>query len=712
MTASDSFPPSILPPALDNSTCVRVTYDAGAVDLKEVQKGIALIQSARLNVVHDPSACGPFGFLSAPDEVRKNEVLGGLRQGNVGALWSARGGYGTIRFLDELPENALRQNPKWIVGYSDITALHLWANRQGIASLHAPLVSGLSRHDAPTSEELRLVAGILKGKYLSKFDGLRPLHFGRSTGRLIGGNLTLLQSLIGTKWLPNLRDAILLIEDVGEPAYRIDRMLTSLRLDGRAEGIKGIVFGEFHNCRGLDGQDAPNLLERWTREFGCPVLMGLPIGHGERNYPIVLGIDYDLDAYSGTLVPSATRAEEATERNVSGEFPSASHLRHPQEIPDVPGAGWFPTVRVHGNALTNALTELLREGMASGLQLVASKDGEVTHSFAMGSTAVLSDAAIAPVTPFTRFDLASVSKAIGTAVIAHRLMESGVFAYDTQVTLADGLVTDVEELLSHRSGIKEWEKFYLDYRRQGVFKPPSTSWMREQLAAVKMHYLDKRSAYSDIGYMLLGELIRTNSPLPMDELFRDYVSIPLGLKRTGYQGVNMDSIQNRDQFAATEFCHHRQRTLQGIVHDENCQLLNGVAGHAGLFSTALEVDRIARSLLGFGPQILHKETIRHMWEKPTPRATPASRASKLDTNQGSFTRGWDTPSIVPSNAGSLMTPERTVGHLGFAGTSLWIDRERKIAITFLTNRVHPTRENRRISGIRPMIHDLVMRELI
>lgn len=725
MIATNAHPRPLIPPALDDSMRVRVTYDAGAVDLQEVQRGIEMLRGARLHVVHDPSACGPYGYLSAPDDVRLAEVMAGLRQPGIGAIWSARGGYGTMRYLDALPLDQLRDNPRWIVGYSDITALHLWANQQGVASLHAPLVSGLARHASPTSKELPLIANILRGKHLSKFEGLRPLHFGKTRGRLLGGNLTLLQSLIGTRYLPNLDGVILLVEEVGEAAYRIDRMLTSLLLSGRAKGILGIVFGEFVRCKGLDGPDGPSLLQRWSERFECPVVMNAPVGHGARNFPVILGIDYELDARAGTLTPidPRTRSEDAaSSREALGVSPAPAldvmvrapqHLRQPMEIDGEIGAGWYPAIRVHGSALTNALTEALREGVASGIQLVASREGEVTHSLALGVTAVMDDAAIAPVTPDTRFDLASVTKAICTAPIAHRLIENGDLRYNHSFALADGVQASVEELLSHRSGVKEWEKFYLDYRKQSVFRPPSATWMREQLAATRQTYSDKRCAYSDIGYMLLGEILRPYSPEGLDGLFREIIAKPLKLKRTGFQGVNMDSLQSREEFAATEWCHHRQRTLQGIVHDENCQLLNGVAGHAGLFGTALEVDKIARSLLGYGPSILQAQSVEQMWSKPS-GLSPShyGRTAAAETDKGSYTRGWDTPSITPSNAGSMMTPDRTVGHLGYTGTSVWIDRDRKISITLLTNRVHPTRENRAISALRPMIHDLVMRELL
>lgn len=692
---------TILPPPLRDDAVVRVTFDAGAVDLDEVMKGVECLQSAGLPVVLDPSACAPWGYLAASDEVRAQEVLQSLRMPHVGALWSARGGYGTMRYLDALPPDALAKDPRWIVGYSDITALHLWANQQGVASLHAPLISGIAKHSAPgstePSDELSQAQQILRGTATSSFEGLTRLHQGYAQGRLLGGNLTLLQSLIGTRYLPNLDGVILLIEEIAEPAYRVDRMLMSLRLSGRAAGIRGIVFGDFTSCKGLEGPRLRSQLEDWSRAFECPVVMGIPVGHGERNSPIILGIDYELNADAGTLTPVPPRS--ATQE------PTPQRVRHPVPIPGELGAGWFPAVHVHGGAIANTLTQMLHQGVASAVQLVASKEGEITHSYAMGVTGVLDDVAIAPVTPFTRFDLASVTKAVSTALIAHRLLEDGALSYTTPVAIGGHTHTTVEELLSHRSGLPEWEKFYV---ASGMLRTSNTDasipWIQQQLKDVAPIYPDKRCAYSDIGYMILGEWLREQAKEPLDVLFQRYVADPLGLRHTHYRGLAETSRDDRAMIAATEWCPLRERTLQGIVHDENCQLFHGVAGHAGLFSTATDVDRIARSLLGFGPSILRPETVESMWTK-------MENSAERSVSSGSYTRGWDTPSITPSNAGSLMTPGHTFGHLGYAGTSLWLDSERKIAITLLTNRVHPTRENRRILALRPQIHDLVMREL-
>ena len=685
---------AILPPPHSRDTLVRVTFDAGATTLDAVDAGCERLRDAGQAVTYDPTACAPWSYLAAPDNVRLDDLRQGLTQPAVGALWSARGGYGTMRLLDALPDDALQQNPRWIVGYSDITALHLWANTQGIASIHAPLITSLTRH---TGDELEQTLAILRGGPAPTFAGLQTLHPGKQRGRLIGGNLTLLQAMIGTRWFPNLDGAILLLEDIAEPAYRIDRMLTSLRMSGRARGIRGIVFGEFTRCAGLDETTEPALLTRWTREFQCPVVRGIPVGHGDRNHPIVLGVDYELDADAGTLMPvSPLPSNTPIHRSATGEQTTTT-LRFPLEIPGELGAGFFPAIHVSGSALLNTLQEHLRDGLCSGLQLVASHRGEITHSYALGTTAVLDDAKRRPVTPYTRFDLASVTKAVSTAIITHHLIDQKTIALDTPYAFPGGQKSTIEDLLSHRSGLPAWEKYYLAYRALPKPRPDSRAWIERQLRSAAPLNSERPCVYSDIGYMILGMILEQVAGSSLDTLFQNIVAEPLQLTRTGYL---VGDTQAPEEFAATEYCHFLGRTLQGIVHDENCQLFGGVSGHAGLFGNALELVKIANALLRDDDPILSASARERMWDRPE-NASP-----------GSYTRGWDTPSVTPSSAGTLMTPSRTFGHLGYAGTSLWIDAEREIAVAFLTNRVHPTRQNRRITAARPGVHDLVMRELL
>lgn len=739
MTSSLWRQPSILPQPLAETDHARVIHVAGAVEEREVLRGIELLKSNGVSASYDPNANAPSHYFAANAAQRQRDLERGLDDARVRALLCARGGYGSMKLLDALPPLANPERCPWLVGYSDITALHLWLNAQGVASIHGPLVSGYARYNqeggedsnlddtnSDGGEELKETLRILRGGEVLGWEGLRTLHGGRASGRLIGGNLSLIQAMVGTSWLPHFDGAILLIEEISEAAYAIDRMLQSLALSGRARGLQGIVFGDFHNCKGIDERMGPEWLSAWTKVFQCPVVMGLPSGHGARNLPVVLGIDYTLDGDAGTLTPlpfaSETAAQNDTNQTVrtsrehgpsagdssaqelvtEGEHRAARQLSAAARIVILPneapmGAGYFPGVSVAPSRLVATLTEMLDQGACSGLQLVASHQGQRTHAIQMGTTSVLDDAAVAPIGPYTRFDLASVSKAVGTALIAHALIEARVVALDDRIPEElSGSGATLAELLSHRSGLPAWERLYDDARQQDE----PASWLRARYQQLERERpANEACVYSDPGYILLGWWLESIAGKPLDQLFLEHIARPLGLQQTGYLR-DAPTGDARRHYAATEWCPWSKRTLQGVVHDEHTQVLGGVAGHAGLFSTALDVDRIAQSLLGFGPQLLRPETIATMWRKPD------------ELCEGAYTLGWDTPTGPSSNAGSCMGATNTVGHLGYAGTSLWIDHERKIAITLLTNRVHPSRDAQMLRRFRPQVHDLVMRELL
>lgn len=681
------------PHALTPDATTRIIHVAGTVDTEALDAGRHALQAAGLRLLWDPGAHAPVSYLAASDPQRIREFQRALQTPNVRALICARGGYGTMRILDALSPLSAPERAPWLVGYSDITALHVWLNAQGVASIHGPMVAGIPKHLASNGHELQLLLHMLTTRMPSAFEGLRSVHPGRAHGRLIGGNLSLLQAMIGSAWLPHLRGVILFIEEVGEPAYRVDRMLQSLALSGRARGIEGIVFGEFTRCKDLDARHLPDRLAHWSRVFECPVVMGLPAGHGVTNLPIMLGVDYTLDAQAGTLIPDAfarTAHSDASRTNP----PATLHSIPPAEPPM--GAPAMPPTSTSAGPLYNLLQEMLDTGVCSGLQLVASKENVVTHSLSLGATAATAGAHIAPVTPFTQFDLASVSKAVSTAILCHQLLDEDAWSLHDRIpeSLHPSGAT-LQDLLSHRSGLPAWERLYDDARTHAVPR----DWLRQKISQIPLkHPPNTQCEYSDIGYMLLGWWLEEITQQTLDKLFQERIAAPLELAQSGYRR-NPPDLHHKDQFAATEYCPWRDRILQGVVHDEHSQILGGVSGHAGLFSTATDVDRIARALLDPASPLLSKAGASRMWSKPPILC------------DGGYTLGWDTPTTVPSNAGSQMTPEHTVGHLGYAGTSLWIDRRESIAITLLTNRVHPTRKNQDIRKFRPVIHDAIMREL-
>jgi len=208
--------------------------------------------------------------------------------------------------------------------------------------------------------------------------------------------------------------------------------------------------------------------------------------------------------------------------------------------------------------------------------------------------------------------------------------------------------------------------------------------------------------YSDLGFILLGWLVEAITGQCLDSAFDRLVASRIGLKSTFFvpvaRGIAQSPPIDMDQIAATEFCPTRRRILLGEVHDDNAWVLGGVAGHAGLFSTAGDVQAICEAWLdawsGSSGAPLPGKVVREMWDRD---ATPGDSTRML---------GFDTPTPGASSAGSK-APASLVGHLGFTGTSLWIEPASRVTVVLLTNRVHPDRSNESIRDFRPLIHDAV-----
>jgi len=247
------------------------------------------------------------GYLAGTDEQRAADLDAALRAADNDAIWCLRGGYGTMRILDRLDWGALAARPRPLIGFSDNTALHLAARRAGVVSFHGPhpAVAELP----PFSERclLRVLtaaepAGPLP--FPADAERARALVGGVAEGPLVGGNLALLAATAGTPYALRARGCILFLEEVGEAAYRIDRMLSQLRLAGILDGVAGVAVGAFSECpdRGVEGIPAPEevLLDR-LGELGIPVAFGFPFGHVPESWTLPLGVRARLDADAGTL---------------------------------------------------------------------------------------------------------------------------------------------------------------------------------------------------------------------------------------------------------------------------------------------------------------------------------------------------------------------------------------------------------------------------
>lgn len=256
--------------------------------------------ASRYRVRFDRDMFARSGYLAGGDERRRRELVAAFEDDEASAILCARGGYGALRIVGDLPWSSLVSHPKWICGFSDVTALHLMATSVGIASLHSPNLTALGRSSLGDWSALTDV--LERPSLLRRFE-LTPERAGLVRGPLVGGNLTLVHALACAGKLALPSGALLLLEDVTERPYRIDRMLTGLLLGGHLERVAGVVLGEFTECdAGPDRVQVEDVLRDRLSLLGVPIASGLPVGHGARNAPVVLGLDAELRVDSAGAV--------------------------------------------------------------------------------------------------------------------------------------------------------------------------------------------------------------------------------------------------------------------------------------------------------------------------------------------------------------------------------------------------------------------------
>lgn len=303
--------------------------------------------------------------------------------------------------------------------------------------------------------------------------------------------------------------------------------------------------------------------------------------------------------------------------------------------------------------------------------------------------------------PSTVFDLASITKVMATTAIAMLLYDRGVL--DLSARLGDilpGFVIGMEPgsgkervtlrmLLAHSSGLPGYGRLFEQHREPNAL-------LRAALRLPLTAPPNSRTEYSDIGFILLGKALEVLCGDFTARFFDREIAKPLGLETARF----CPPQEQHHQIPPTEYDgEFRLRVIQGEVQDENCSVLGGVAGHAGLFSNALDVLRFAACILAEGATPLGRQLFR----PATIRLFAARQSEPIGTTRA---LGWDTPS-ENSSSGNFFSGQ-SIGHLGYAGTSLWIDPERKLAVVLLTNRTWPDRSNKTIQEIRPAFHDALI----
>ena len=242
------------------------------------------------------------GYLAGQDRDRLKDINQALRDPAIDAIWCLRGGYGLLRILEKIDYDALSRTPKAIIGYSDVTALHAAVQRRcKLITYHAPTARELLTDFSRDSFQR---AVIQQTDSCGTVPDAREINAGTAEGRLVGGNLAVLASLAGTPFAPDYTDGILILEDINEPVYRIDRMLQQLRLTGALNGCRAIVFGACVSCpddAGGGGRPLDDVLGETAHALGVPCLAGIPIGHIAEQWTIPLGALATLDTNSRTL---------------------------------------------------------------------------------------------------------------------------------------------------------------------------------------------------------------------------------------------------------------------------------------------------------------------------------------------------------------------------------------------------------------------------
>lgn len=308
--------PWVKPPRLRAGDTVGLIEPAGftddGFDLDVVKDTITAMG---LKPKSAPHLAGRYGYLAGTDKDRAADVNAMFADPDVRAVFAVRGGWGCARILPLLDFATIHKNPKLLVGFSDITALHLaFAAKAGFTTIHGPNAAsswGQYSWDAfravafdgatptfanPVGHEDRLV---------QRAGRIRTFRPGVARGRLLGGNLTVLAALMGTPWLPDFDGALLFIEDVGEQPYRIDRMLTQLSLAGVLGRVKGVIFGQCTDCGpggpSYGGFTLSEVLQQHLEPLGIPAFQGAQFGHVANQYSLPLGIEAEMDATAGTV---------------------------------------------------------------------------------------------------------------------------------------------------------------------------------------------------------------------------------------------------------------------------------------------------------------------------------------------------------------------------------------------------------------------------
>lgn len=302
------------------------------------------------------------------------------------------------------------------------------------------------------------------------------------------------------------------------------------------------------------------------------------------------------------------------------------------------------------------------------------------------------------------FDLASLTKPLATTLCIITLIEKGIIDWNDKIEKFFNLDKNeekrnitIENLLSHSSGFIPYRPYYKNYKP--IIDINNEKKIIDSILNESLYYkTGEKCSYSDLGYIILGKIIEIVSETRLDKFYINNITKPADIEKDIFFNPVLEKKENK-VFVATEKCEWRNKIIQGEVHDENSWLLNGISGHAGLFAKTRGVLKLCEIILD---KWLDKEVKELNFSNKILQI-----ALKRKNIKETWSCGFDSPSPSGSSAGTMIS-KQSRGHLGFTGTSFWIDPKKQIIMILLTNRVHPTRDNKLIKDFRPKFHDTVI----
>ncbi|MDD4971461.1 MAG: LD-carboxypeptidase [Paludibacter sp.] len=285
------------PPSLQPNDQIRIISPAGTIDPEYIDGAIKVLAGWGYSVTEGKYCRSEYGRFAGTDEQRLSDLQDALDDTSVKAILCSRGGYGIARIIDKIDFTGFVMSPKWLIGFSDITILHNAITNLGISSIHGVMAKYFAELPAE-SEQLFRLKDILVGNHPTfSFPAEPNNRIGKGHGKLIGGNLSVMMGLRGSRYDLNYSNAILFIEDIGEKPYQIDRMIQNLRFSGVLSQLSGLVVGQFSDCDEdpLMMQSVQELILEAVEEYDYPVCFNFPAGHVDYNLPVILGAEITLN---------------------------------------------------------------------------------------------------------------------------------------------------------------------------------------------------------------------------------------------------------------------------------------------------------------------------------------------------------------------------------------------------------------------------------